>query len=204
MAKRRRIVEVSQATGVRVGNDTVNVSAELATALSTIRPQIMGFANDFATITRRKVDLIEPVADAFTLWNRETGRSYVDFCRALDPTVPADRDGYRNHATYQAMDYLRRSFNVGTGRLVSRRARAATRTNAVEKIARVLKTILAVVRPEDVATIWQAIGDELALSVRQVDNLKKAVNNQQPLGTLDIKRRVKLEIVHQEQQQAAA
>lgn len=43
---------------------------------------------------------------AFTLWRRETRRTFVAFVHELDPTVPADRRGYQAHPSYQAALYL--------------------------------------------------------------------------------------------------
>lgn len=188
---------------ISLGHETFEVSQVLKETINHVRPKFMGFMEDYTALTTKKGELAEPFMDAAFQFQKETSRSFVDFVRVLDPTVPADREGYRVHKTYMAADYLRRSVTVGgargQGNGDSRRTSSPTRTNAVGRMARLLSTLLQIVKPEDHGAIWQALADELALTPRQVTGMKAAVDATQPLFTLPIKRKVSAEVVHIEQ-----
>lgn len=183
---------------ITVGSDKISVSPELKAAITFLRPKFEGFTEEYAALTIKKGELAEPFMDGAALWARETSRSFVDYVRAIDPTVPGDRDSYRQHKSYQAADYLRRSATLGVSRAGNNaggRAARPTRTNATGRMARLLATVLKIVKTEDHAAIWQAIADQLAMTPRQITGLKAATDATQPLFTLEAKRPVHAEVV---------
>lgn len=183
---------------ITVGSDHISVSPELKAAITFLRPKLQGFADEYKALTIKKGELAEPFMDGAALWARETGRSFVDYVRAIDPTVPGDREGYRTHTSYMAADYLRRAATVGSARAGNNaggRAARPTRTNATGRMARLLATVLKIVKAEDHAAIWQAIADQLAMTPRQITGLKAATDATQPLFTLEAKRPVHAEVV---------
>lgn len=190
---------------IMVGSDTLQVTTDLRNTINAVRPKLMGFSEGYAAISVKKAQIAEPFMDGFALFNKETGRSFVDYVRAIDPKVPADREGYRNHTTYQAADYLRRSVTLSNraGGANGERRVSPTRTNAVGRMARLLGTILKHVKESEHDAIWTALSDELALTPRQVTNLKAAVTNTQPLFELAGKP-VHAEIVQLEPMKKAA
>lgn len=197
MPRGKRKIEHVKTAEITVGSITVQVSNELRDTINVMRAKIADFSDAFAVVTQRKQDIAEAFMDGYTLWAKETSRSFVDYVRALDASIPADREGYRNHKTYQACDYLRRSVTVGRGgNRVGGAQAQPTRTNAVGRIARLLATVLTIVKEDDQPIIWQALSDELALTPRQVSNLKEMVSKTQPLFSFPIKRKVAAEVIH--------
>lgn len=197
----RKVAPIKTVT-VAIGGVSIDVTPDLRDTINQLRPKLMGFSDEFHAITIKKGELAAPFMDGFALWAHVTGRSFVDYVRAIDPTIPGDREGYKSHKTYMAAEYLKRSITSGAGRnqggdgQTQRERSQPTRTNAVGRMARLLSTILQIVKPEDHATLWQALADELALTPRQVSNLKAGVDATQPLFTLPLKRKVSAEVVH--------
>lgn len=94
-------------------------SGSTPTALSPLSPKTLhmiddirkpfgAFVEDFGTLTASRAALAPKFMKVFAAYASDSGGSFVQFCRVLDPKVPFDRDGYRAHPTYQAADYLRR------------------------------------------------------------------------------------------------
>lgn len=197
----KKVHTVVKTVDLHVGNATLQVSSELRDTVNMLRAKVLEFGEAFAIVTTKKADIAEAFMDGFTLWQHETQRSFVDYVRAIDSNVPQDREGYRVHKTYMACDYLRRSQTVGRGG--PRNASAApTRSNAVGRMARLLATILSIVKESEHAAIWQALAGELDLKPRQITNLQNAVKATEPLFKLPIKRQITAEVVHMAEHQA--
>src|ERR1700749_2398161 len=88
-----KVVEETHASAhVKIGTVDLEIPAELKKNVDFLRPKLLSFSDEFATITARKGDIAEPFMDSFTVFNHETGRSFVDFVRLIDPTVPANSE----------------------------------------------------------------------------------------------------------------
>lgn len=81
---------------------TLRYSDKLKAALEEVRPGFKDIGASVELITRKRKDLAPAFHRAWTLWQRETHRPFVAFAQALDPSIPAERAGYRKHASYQA------------------------------------------------------------------------------------------------------
>src|SRR5688572_24145650 len=92
--------------------DIIETSAPLSkkakTAIANIKKPFTAFAQAHASFTMSRAELAPKFMHAYTTWQGETHGTFIGFVRLLNPKVPADREGYRNHAVYQAADYLRR------------------------------------------------------------------------------------------------
>lgn len=167
---------------------TAGVGAVLARQMEQIRAQFNQFRDGFAAITERRAELAPRFMRVYGAWVTATGGNFVAFVRVIDPTVPADRDAYRNHASYQAAVYLQRLAG-GTRRAAVRPVRSN-----LTALARTLATIRQVVRDED--TLWRAIETELGFTQRQMTKLRAVVAATQPLLNLPNAHRVNARIVH--------
>lgn len=174
----------------------------LRNKIDGLKRPFTAFVNSFQSITTTRAELAPKFMQVFGTWQAETGKPFVDFVRALDPTVPADRAGYRGHKSYQAADYLRRLVarrDTGPNRRAARPLR-----NNVAIMARLLKTILPLISNADV--VWRAMNEELGLNNRQVTALKQRTEAEEPLMKLRGARPMSATVVHvepAEQPQAA-
>lgn len=84
------------------------VSLRLTRTIDSLRKEFKGYAESFMTIAVRRAHLAPIFMSTFRRWHHETGRSFVAFVHELDPSVPAERDEYVQHRSYQAALYLRR------------------------------------------------------------------------------------------------
>lgn len=165
--------------------------AAVSRAIDSIRRPFTQFVTGFTSLSTRRAELAPELMKAFAKWQAAAGGNFVGFVRVLDPTVPADRDGYRNHKAYQAAEYLRRL--VG-------RTDTATRTQPVRSnltaLARMLATVLPLVR--DVEVVWSAVEAEFGLQPRQLSRLRQVTGTVQPLLRLAHVRPQAAAVVHME------
>jgi hypothetical protein len=201
MAKRSKNVANIRQAELKIGTQIVTVSANLVAMIAGLKAQFGKFTELYTRLTESKAEFAEKFMSGFTLFAQETGRTFVDYVRAIDPTVPQDREGYRSHRSYQAADYLRRSMTVGGGNRGARQKPA--RTNAVGRLARMIATILAIVRPEDHAAVWQGVADEFGLAGKALSNLKTQAGKVEPLFMLPVRRPVPAgKVIHMEEARA--
>lgn len=203
MAKRGRKPKTAQALTivpdgqVTIGNMVIRITRELQSKIEGMRERLSEFGRVLAS---HKADLVEPFMSGLEQWRKETGRnSFVEYVRAIAPDVPGDRDGYRSHPTYQAADYLRRVYQrtTKTGTSAATSNTRSIRVNAVNRLARALKTVFSVIQPALIDQIWTGIATEYGLNDRQLTTLKARVELAQPLLTLPIRRPVAAEVVHE-------
>lgn len=157
---------------------TTEMTASLQRQVDALRKPFTAFSHQFGALTESRSALAPKFMKTFGVYLTQTGGTFVSFVRLLDATVPAERDAYRGHKSYQAAEYLRR--------LVSRRepgARSTSRgSSALVNFARMVKTVLPIVRGED--TVWRALESECGFTARQITRLRSVVNATAPLLTL--------------------
>lgn len=144
-----------------------------------IRAPFRAHVAEFRRMDAKAAELAPPFMRAFAAYQADTGgASFISFVRTLDPSVPADRDGYRSNDTYRAADYLRRLVAPETGEVVEDPNRPAGMSEA---FVRLLAAIVALIPGNQVERLWGIIGEELHWSERRVANLRTEVDEAQPL-----------------------
>lgn len=146
--------------------------------IDTIRAPFRHHVAEFGRFHAKAEDLAPPFMRAFAAYQADTGASFVAFVRHIDPTVPADRDGYKANGTYMAADYLRRLVATPQGSTVEDADRPAGMSEA---FIRLLAAIVALIPGNQVEKLWGVIGAELHWSERRVQNLRTEVDAATPL-----------------------
>lgn len=82
-------------------------SQKLRDALDELRPAFGEVADGLKKLTQKRAEIAPSFMRAYTMWRRETRRSFVAFVQELDPSVPASKAGYQKHSSYHAAIYLR-------------------------------------------------------------------------------------------------
>lgn len=160
-----------------------HVTARLVAA---IRDDFGAFVDSFASLTTDRNTFAPKFMKAFGAWTKETGESFVGFVRLLDPKVPADRDGYRAHASYQAADYLRRK-QADAGRAATTETPEGERPVSLNTaLVYLLATVMPVVDPT--GSIWTAFVHEMHWTPEQAQRLKERAAR---LGAVKLPPRVK-------------
>lgn len=174
------------------------LTAKLVRTLDGIRATFLTFVQDFATLTTRREELAPKFMKAFNMYQAETGESFVNFVRALDPSVPADRTGYRGHRAYQAADYLRRlvqqNSRVKESPVERANRIASAPVNTRHGMARVLATFAPLVDEGAMDVLWKALGAHLHWTEGQIDGMKALVEEEPAL--VKIKAPKGVEITH--------
>lgn len=80
----------------------------LTAILDDLRDDFRACVSALQAASVRRAHLAPAFMRAFRVWARATGRPFVAFVQQLDPSVPADRDGYVDHPSFQAACYMRR------------------------------------------------------------------------------------------------
>lgn len=169
---------------------TVEMSAALKRQIEALRKPFHAFAHDFGKLAETRAELAPKFMSAYGTYLQQTGGSFVDFCRLIDPSIPAERSAYRAHKSYQAADYLRR--------LVARRDVGARRTRPVRSnvtvLARALGSLLPLVKDQD--QFWSGVAAEFGLTQRQVGRLRTVTGEVKPLLDLRGVKPTQTRIVH--------
>jgi hypothetical protein len=164
----------------------------------------------------------EDIAPAFmALYNDAVGHvrsveerelSFVEFARALDPSIPFASSGansYKNNRAYQSALYLRRVASSGPRRKlgVDEQRQKELDGLAVDLTARALKTLVLVLGAD---RVWDAIAREGGLvsadgRTRKLQNLRKRVDAVEPLFKVSAKAKLgPAEVVHMPRSTEAA
>lgn len=203
VARQPRGVDERPALSERMTKVFARLSDETKRTISRVRGAWNEYVNAFATMTARRVDLAAPIMEAFASAFKDNGGklTFVDFLRVLDPSIPENRDdedgkvGYRNHRGYQAGIYLQR-LHLAAMRAEAGPRRQRRRINATQQLARVLATILPLVR--DVDALWRGVKTEYQLDDEQIKRLRAATDAVQPLLKLPEGRKAPVRIIHWE------
>ena len=151
----------------------VELSAKVKRAIETLRAPFKAFTADLAALTVSRAQLAPAFMKAFETFKTETELGLADFTRQFDPTVPADRDGYRQHKAYQAADYLRRIVAQSARPQRADRPQAAT---PLDGMARLIASMLPLLSADQVPRLWESVERELHWSDRQVSALQHRVD----------------------------
>jgi hypothetical protein len=157
----------------------VKLSASTTKAIDGIRGQFDAYLVDFTGFAKSRTELAPRFMRAFGMWQAETGGTFISFVRLLHPEIPADREGYRNHAIYQAATYLQR---VVVGTTAGHEASVEASPN--EAFARLVAAFLPMVSPSAIETFWQALHETLKWSEAHVERVKVKVEAAEPLVTV--------------------
>jgi hypothetical protein len=161
---------------------TPELSAKAQKAVNEIRKPFTSFVRNFESLAVTREQLAPKFMKAFGLWQADTGGTFVAFVRYIDPSVPADRVGYRMNRVYQAADYLRRL--VGN---VSKRAADPTAESQAapvppgDALARILAAMMSIIPEKQQNVIYEAMKAELNWSDRQIQGIQNRVEHTDPL-----------------------
>jgi hypothetical protein len=114
----------------------------------------------------------------FKLWRHETGRSFIAFVQAIDPTVPAERDKYVSHQSVVAARYLRRL--VEAPQTVHGKKNRSS-LSPLELLAVLVKSAMPFVRPyED--DFWAQVAATSRWHERDLARLKVLAKRAKPIS----------------------
>lgn len=147
-------------------------SHRLSHALDAVRDEFGPFRDSFAALTASRVALAPRLLAAWTLWQRETKRSFIAFVRELDRSVPAERAAYTRHRSYQAALYLK---DLATKPPATRRSVSAFRLLAI-----VIKSVRPAVKANE-ETTFKLIEKASRWRPRDMERLRKAVKRARPI-----------------------
>lgn len=153
-------------------HNTLTPSRTLARTIAELRPAFLGFTTQ---LFERKSELAPAFLKAFSMWERETGRGLAAFVRELDPDMPAERDAYANHRSFQAAWYL-----VRTARKPAEKAGRRTVT-PFQMLASFIKSVQPLL---DDSRIWHEVARASRWNTRDLERLKMAVAKAKPMPLL--------------------
>lgn len=160
----------------------VHLSPRVTRLIDGIRPAFKSFVVATSEWLQTRAELAPSFMKAFTAYKEETGLTFVDFVRNLDPSIGVTRDEYRAAKSYQAADYLARLWRQQT------RERVAPSTSPREKPAtpldgmvRLIASVLPLISASEVEKLWAVVSSELHWSERQVSTLQNRVKEADPL-----------------------
>lgn len=143
------------------------LSPKLANVIEALRRPFKAFVGSFRDLTTTRAELAPPFMEAFEAFEAETEGTFIQFCRLVDPAIPADRAQYRNDPAYQAATYLRRLVQQMA---IKPRRRGPKPATPLVALARFVATVLPLVDPTGV--IWTAFVQEMHWSERQAKQVK--------------------------------
>ena len=82
-------------------------SVKLQEALNDLRPAFRDIGTGLAQLTKKRAEIAPAFLKVYTLYRRETRRTFVAFVHELDPSCPVNGKAYEKHASYQAALYLK-------------------------------------------------------------------------------------------------
>lgn len=158
----------------------VELSAKTRHLVDDLRQPFIELAETQGSFSKGSKAMSAKFYKTFRAWTGETKGTFVAFVTLLDPSVPADRDSYRAHSSYQAADYLRR-----LERAKERAAADPGDTENAEKPAtpvQALAILLSSMAPvvDDMSALWTAIEERLHWSHARVKNLQQLVGQSPP------------------------
>lgn len=156
-----------------------DLSAKVRRAIDSIRPPFRAFVAQFSDLTQSRADLAPSFMKAFGHFQFETGQSFVDFVRVLDPTIGPSRADYRQHKAYQAADNLRRlaAAQSRPKSATSTGNSSVTPSTPLDGMARLIASILPLISADQVPTLWDAVLREMHWTARQVASLQNRASH---------------------------
>jgi hypothetical protein len=177
--------------------------------VESIREQFTGYLAGFNALQTTRTKLAPLFMRAFNAWAGDTGGSFVAFVRLYDPTVPLQSEGYRNHPTINAAEYLRRKARdmaaATTAEAEGEEVVGASGVGAdapatpLDVLARFVAMILPLIAHEDQPRIWAFFASDANWSERRITALREMVGQVKPFATVRTEKgqpRPTLHIVH--------
>lgn len=173
------------------------LSKRVARRIEDVRAPFRTHVTAFGHMDEKAQDIAPDYMAAFAAWRAETEGNFVTFVRLFDDTVPANRDpdpadknnqGYKNHRTYRAADYLRRLAPLVEEGEEGREEREGP-TSVSDAFVRLLAAIVALIPGNQVEKLWEVIGKELHWSERRVTTLRESVQDVEPLVEAHVEQR---------------
>jgi hypothetical protein len=160
------------------------------TTFASIKREVLDLGKRYGII-REKIAKIAPkvIANFKALDAKYTDLGgFIGYCRMIDPKVPThaaddgDELGYRNHRTYQALDYMRRLVNAANRPPRDANTTQGARNPATDQLARLLASVLTIKGIDD-AVVWGAVSQEFGMPAesRSLARLKARVEKTKPL-----------------------
>lgn len=181
MAKRKSSVRQPRATAHDVVTQPVKeLTAKTQHLIDAVTGPFRDFVSGFTAITKSRADLAPDFLRAFNAYASETGQSFVAFVRLIDPTVPTNREQYRNHAAYQAAMYLRRLLALEETKRSAKTVKASDRpVTPLQALAKLVATLLPTLDPNGV--IWNAFVKDMHWSDEQAARLRRLADKIGPV-----------------------
>jgi hypothetical protein len=166
------------------------ISKKTKKGIDALKKPFMAFSTAFGALAISRAELAPKFMKVYGAYLQETGGSYVDFVRMVDPSVPADRAAYREHKSYKAAEYLRR--------LVARRDVKGNRQKPVRSNLAAMARLIATIQPlvADVEAFWKGLSAEFGLTARQTGRLRQVVGASQPLLKINVARPSPVRVIH--------
>jgi hypothetical protein len=180
MAKTQEATAAARNRGTATAVET-DLSAKVKNAMDAIKQPFMSFAKGLSAINQKRGELAPRFMKAFGFWQAETGGTFVQFVRAIDPSIGEKRDEYRNHPTYQAADYLRRLQGAAGRTQTNDGQEQVQQTSPTDALARFMATLLNMIPEGRHAVIKTAMEQELHWDTRRIENLFKTATNVVPI-----------------------
>ncbi len=174
---------------------TTTVSLALRREIDTLKGQFIPYVEASSTLTTRRKDLAPGFMRLYKRYKRETGGTFVAFVRELDPKMPAERNAYKDHPSYQSGLYLRRLIDAPLTTPQHRKTASPFRV-----LASVMDTLVYYVRkhsPKHEAEILVAFRRLSKWDNRQMEKLQAVMRRVSPLhipGTPRLVKRIALPI----------
>lgn len=163
----------------------VALSARTRTLIDKARDGFLGFVKTHSGFLLKREDIVGPFAKAWKAFKEETTLTLADFARQFDPSVPADRDGYRAHSTYRAAENLmalhRQLERAKQAKEAGTTASGPQRATPLDAVARMLKSVLPLISADQVDRLWETVTKELGWTEQQVTNLKNRTSEAEAL-----------------------
>lgn len=196
--------DVTPAETTETAAAPVVLSAAAKRTIEKVRTNFRAFTDGFSLLAGKREELAPKFMKAYEVYRSEAGpeATFVDFVRLLAPEVPADRDGYKAHRSYQAADYLRRlDASQRAAQQEKPEGPEHAPTRPLDAVARLLGSIMPMLPEDQRAKVWEALRSELHWSDRIVSKVQKAVEDVLPLLQTSTPRGVpmpamKVRIVH--------
>lgn len=155
------------------------LTRKLSQDIAELRGQFHAFTSQWTALDARRSTFAPVFIATFKRWRKETGRTFVAFVHEVDPSVPADKDQYMRHRSFQAALYLRRL--VEAPETVTGKGRKTLSPYRM-LVATIRALLLFYPRPAD--EVWSAVAKMSHWQDRDLEKLRLAVTKARPLVTL--------------------
>lgn len=159
--------------------DEVTLKPRTIRLIDGIRAPFRAHLSEFVRMHSKAEDLAPEFMRAFIAYQADTGSTFVNFVRYLDPDVPSGPgQPYKSHSTYMAADYLRRLVAAPQGETVENPDAPAGMSEA---FVRLLAAVIALIPGNQVERLWTIIETELKWTTGRVTKLRAQVEEAEPL-----------------------